>query len=99
MLVSKCLPFKRLAILNKQQNAEDFLSIIASFKGLTANTVTFTRESRKINLPKFMRSINKVSSKLENSICIWMFLMVSSNKSPGERNQKAFIEIKSSAYK
>lgn len=97
--MSKCLPFKLLAIPNKKQNNEGFLSIVASFKVLTANTVTFTMESPKINLPKFMRSINKVLSKLENSICIWMFLMVSSNKSQGERNKKAFIEIKSSAYK
>lgn len=91
--------FKLLAILNKKQNDEGFLSFIESYKVLTANTVTFTVESHKINLPKFMRSISKVPSKLENSICIWMFLMVSSSKSQGERNKKAFIEIKSSAYK
>lgn len=97
--MSKCLPFKLLALLNKKQDDESFLSSTASYKVSTANTVTFTMESHKINLPKFMRSISKVLSKLENSIYIWMFLMVSSNKSQGERNKKAFIEIKSSAYK
>lgn len=91
--MSKCLPFKLLAILNKKQNDEGFLSFIASYKVLTANTVTFTMESPKINLPKFMRSISKVPSKLKNSICIWMFLMVSSSKSQGERNKRHLLKL------
>ena len=70
-----------------------------SYKISTANITTSTTESHEINLPKFVRSTTKVSSKLENSICTWMFLTVSSSKSWGKRNKKAFIEIKSSAHK
>lgn len=70
-----------------------------SHKVLTANIITSSIESHEINFPKSVRSTTKVLSKLENSICTWMFLTVSSSKSQGERNKKAFIEIKSSAYK
>lgn len=84
----KCLPFKLSAVLNKKQNDQSFLFLMLSHKGLTADITTSTIESYQINLPKCVESTTKVLSKLENSICAWMFLTVSSNKSPGERNKK-----------
>lgn len=84
LLLSKYLLFKLLTILHKKWSGQGFLFLIASYKILTANSITFTTESHEINLPKFMRSTTKASSKLEKSVCTRMFLMVSSNKSQGE---------------
>lgn len=50
---------------------------MVSYKILTANIITSTTESHEINLPKFVRSTTKVLSKLESSVCMWMFLTVS----------------------
>lgn len=85
------------AVLNEKQDDQSFLFLIMTYKVLTASGMTSTIVSYKIYLPKFVKSTTKVSLKLENSICTWMFLTVSSNKSQGERNKKAFTEIKSSA--
>lgn len=86
--LSKCLPFKLPAVLNKKQSDQSFLFLMVSYKVLTANIMTSTIESYQINLPEFVKLTTKVLSKLENSICAWMFLTVSSNKSQGERNKK-----------
>ena len=91
--------FKLPAVLNKKQNDQSFLFLMMSHKSLTVNMTASSTESQETNLPKFVGSTIKVWSELGNSICTRMFLTVSSNKSWGERNKKAFIEIKSSAHK